>query len=64
MITCLALDNAEKQLVAAVNTIINEYSLPCYLLEPICDKVHRVIRDGKEQELAAARQAEEANGDG
>lgn len=58
MITCLALDNAEKQLVAAVNAIIKEYNLPCYLLEPIFDKVHRVIRDGKERELADARQKE------
>lgn len=63
MKTCIALENAEKQLVAAVNAVIKDYSLPCYLLEPIVGKLYRAVQDGKQRELTAAM-AEEAKDDG
>lgn len=63
MKTCIALENAEKQLVEAVNAVIKDYGLPCYLLEPIVGKLYRAVQDGKQRELAAAM-AEEAKDDG
>lgn len=53
---CISLESAEKELFSLVNTIMQKYSLPCYLMEPIMDKLHRAIIDGKNQELAAARE--------
>lgn len=60
---CIAIDKAEKQLVAALNAVISEYGLPCYLLEPIVGKLYRAVQDGKQRELAAAV-AEEAKDNG
>lgn len=51
---CIAVDRAEKQLVAALNAVVEEYGLPCCLLEPIVGKLYRAVQDGKQRELAAA----------
>lgn len=58
---CISLENAEKELFSTANTIMQKYSLPCYLMEPIIDKLHRAIIDGKNQELAAARERVESD---
>jgi hypothetical protein len=46
---------AEQDLVAAVNGIMAQHSLPCFLMEPLLDKIHRQLIDGKTAELAAAQ---------
>ena len=53
----IALLEAEQALAGAVNTVIQEQQLPCYLIEPIIDKIHRQLLDGKAAELAAAKAA-------
>ena len=49
---------AEQELVDAVNAVIQKHDLPCFLLEPIVDKIHRQVINGKEAELASARARE------
>lgn len=56
---CLRLEAAEQELLTACNEIMQKYELPCYLLEPIVNKLHRGVRDGKAAELAEAKQREE-----
>lgn len=51
---------AEADTVAALNTIMQKHGLPCYLYEPIVDKLHRQLIDGKTAELAQAKAAESA----
>lgn len=57
---CLELREAEQELASAINSVMQNHGLPCYLLEPIVDKLHRAVIAGKEQELAEAeRKAKE-----
>lgn len=63
MNVCIAIDKAEKQLIAAVNAVLKDYGLSCTLLEPIVGKIYRAVQDGKQKELAAAME-KEANEDG
>ena len=58
---CISLESAENELFSVANTIMQKYSLPCYLMEPIVDKLYRAIIDGKNQELAAARERVESD---
>lgn len=51
----LVLDEAEQETAAALNTIMHKHGLPCYLFEPIIDKLHRQIIDGKAAEITAAK---------
>lgn len=51
----LVLAEAEQEVTQAINTIAQKHGLPCFLLEPIVDKVHRQFIDGKTSELEAAR---------
>ena len=51
----LVLEEAEVEAAAALNSILQKHGLPCYLFEPILDKLHRQILDGKAAELAAAK---------
>lgn len=51
----LRVADAEKEAVAAVNGIMHKHSLPCFIFEPIIDKIHRQLIDGKTNELLAAR---------
>lgn len=58
----ISLDEAEAKIVAAVNEIMLEYGLPCYLMEPIMAKTYRQVLDGKQAEITAARaRAEETD---
>lgn len=52
---CMILEEAEQELVAAVNGVIQKHSLPHYLVEPIMAKIHHQLIDGKRLELDAAR---------
>ena len=51
----IALDEAEKEAVEAIQNIMDKHGLPCYLMENIVYKIHRQLTDGKANELAAAR---------
>ncbi|MBQ2785870.1 MAG: hypothetical protein IJF02_05155 [Oscillospiraceae bacterium] len=51
---------AEQELVEAVNAVIQRHSLPCFLVEPIVDRIHRQLIDGKANELTAAKASEAA----
>lgn len=51
----ITLAEAEQELVEAVNGILQKHGLPCYLFEPILDKVHRQVAEAKANELLAAR---------
>lgn len=51
----ITLTEAEQETVAAVNGIMQKYGLPCFLMEPIMDRVHRQLIDGKASELASAK---------
>lgn len=53
---CLLADAAEKELNTAVQEIARKYSLPCWVLEPMVEKLHRALLDGKAQEINAAKQ--------
>lgn len=52
----IRLADAEQELVDAVNRILQKNALPFFLFEPIMDKTHRLIMDGKNAEMAAARE--------
>lgn len=51
----LVLDEAEGEATSALNAIMKKHGLPCYLMEPIIDKLHRQINEGKTAEITAAR---------
>ena len=58
--------DAERETVAAVNNIMEKHCLPCFLFEPILDKIHSQLIDGKTAELVQAKarsHAEEAVND-
>lgn len=46
---------AEQEAVDAMNAIMHRHNLPCFLVEPIVDKIHRQLIEGKTSELVAAR---------
>ena len=54
LVICLA--EAEQELRTAMNVIMQKNNLPCFLLEPIVDKLHRQLTDQKAAELTQARQ--------
>lgn len=62
----LRMEEAEQELVDAVNAIIQRHSLPCFLVEPMVDKIHRQLINGKAEELTAAklRESEDDADDG
>lgn len=51
----ITMSEAEQETVAAMNTIMQKHGLPCFLFEPIVDKIHRQLIDGKTSELEAAK---------
>lgn len=51
----LVLCDAEQELMEAASSIMKNHGLPCYLMEPLVDKLHRRINDGKAAEIAAAK---------
>ena len=54
----LRMADAETDAISAINHIMRIYSLPCFLFEPIVDKIHRQLIDGKESEVLAAKARE------
>lgn len=56
----LEIDEAEKEAVQAVNGIMAKHKLPCSFFEPIIDKIHRQLIDGKNNEIAVASAQYEA----
>jgi hypothetical protein len=57
----IALAEAEQETTAAINSIMQKHGLPCYLFEPVVDKIHRQLIDGRASELAAARARQAEN---
>lgn len=55
---------AEAATVAALNGIMQEHGLPCFLYEQILDKLHRQLIDGKVAELEAAQHRAAREGEG
>lgn len=51
----LVLCDAEQELLDAASAIMQKHGLPCYLMEPMVDKLHRRVNDGKAAEIAAAK---------
>ena len=51
----IRMSEAEQETVAAVNSIMERHGLPCFLFEPILDKIHRQLIDGKTAELVQAK---------
>lgn len=51
----ITLAEAEQETVDAINGIMQKHGLPCYLFEPIVDKLHRQLIEGKSTELSQAR---------
>lgn len=51
----IVLDEAEKEMTAAINDIMKKHGLPCFLFESILDKIHRQLIDGKLRELESAK---------
>ena len=51
----IAMLDAEQQMVEAVNVIMQNNGLPCFLMETIVDRVHRQLLDGKAAEIQAAK---------
>lgn len=49
---------AENDLVSSINQILQKYNLPFFLIEPVVEKIHQQILEGKATELAAARARE------
>lgn len=54
----LRMAEAEQDLVDGVNAIIHKHSLPCFLVEPMIDRIHRQLVAGKENEWEQAKQRE------
>ena len=59
----LRIEEAEQATISALNEIIQAYDLPFFLFEPIIDKAHRQLIDGKKNELIAAKRRENEVGD-
>ena len=49
----ITMNNAETALVNTVNELLS--NLPCYLLEPLIDKIYRQIKEGAKKELVTAK---------
>ena len=56
----LRLADAEMETITSLNNIMQKNGLPFFLMEPIMDKVHRHMIDGKAAELAAAKEREKS----
>lgn len=50
----IRLKEAEQQIISCVNAVMREQSLPCYLVEPIIEKVHRQVIDEAQKEYKNA----------
>lgn len=61
----LRIADAENDVFNSMNSIMQVHNLPFFLFEPIIDKVHKQLIDGKMNEIEAAKQREkQSNLDG
>ena len=51
----IRLKEAERQIISYVNTVMSEQSLPCYLVEPIIEKVYRQTVEAARNEYENAK---------
>ena len=49
------LDDAKTELTQCINHLINDYNLPCYLIEPMLADMYTQVKIGAKNELAAAK---------
>ena len=56
----LRMTEAEQELVDAVNAVIQKHALPCFLVEPMVGRIHTQLQQGKQMELAQAKEREGA----
>lgn len=51
----IRLKEAEQQIISCVNAVMREQSLPCYLVEPIIEKVYRQTVEAARSEYENAK---------
>lgn len=51
----IRLKEAEQQIINFVNSVMSEQSLPCYLVEPIIEKVYRQTVEAARTEYENAK---------
>lgn len=51
----IRLKEAERQIISFVNAVMREQSLPCYLVEPIIEKVYRQTKEAAQGEYENAK---------
>ena len=51
----IRLKEAEQQIISCVNAVMREQSLPCYLVEPIIEKVYRQTAEAARGEYENAK---------
>ena len=51
----IRLREAEQQIISCVNAVIREQNLPCYLVEPIIEKVYRQTVEAAHNEYENAK---------
>ena len=56
----LRMTEAEQELVDAANAIMQKHNLPCFLVEPMVGRIHTQLQQGKQMELAQAKEREAA----
>ena len=56
----LRMTEAEQDLVDAANAIMQKHNLPCFLVEPMVGRIHTQLQQGKQMELAQAKEREAA----
>jgi hypothetical protein len=61
----IRLREAKESIVQNLNTVLREQELPCYLIEPIIEEVHRMVSKSAqaEYEQAVKQINEEGNED-
>ena len=52
----VVIDDVKQEIIMSINKAIQQ-GLPCYLLSPIIENIHRDIQIGAKNELESARQA-------
>ena len=62
----IRLKEAEQQIISFINAVMKEQNLPCYLVEPIIEKVYRQTADAARNEYETAKKnfAKEESTDG
>lgn len=51
----IRLKEAEQQIITFINSVMREQSLPCYLVEPIIEKVYRQTIEAARNEYESAK---------